>query len=647
MHTDVQSLADALDWATSGYVVTIPLLLVGLAVGILAGRLVTKTRTDSRFQQLEADYTQSLRENFLDRRIVENTSDGLVVATMDGTIIWANPAYCTMMQRQASDIVGRNPLSFALPPEDTPTPDEIDKFRFSLEEVGLVMRRNIRANGEEFWNQINVSVRTSPDGTQHAIMSCRDATEQVERQKELESIRARLEFMVAHDDLTGLANRAELLRFAGNALESARNGGPQIGILRMDLDRFKELNDTYGHSAGDLALVHVSQMMRQTLRQTDLVARIGGDEFVAICTDVETLEDLEEIARSLSRACSTPFDWGDGQLQTWASIGATLADPECDSVECVLQHADFALYEVKRSSRGNVAVYDDALRRRFTEQKELSRAFFNAVRHNKLSFYFQPVLNLADATIAGFETLVRWNHPDRGVVSPDVILPLALELGIMADLDLAAMEAAFAMKHALQNAGHTSISFGINASSEALLHPDYLQRLDHLIQKHDCDPSEIAIEVLETVILSGSRHAERHNRVVTQLFERGFGTLLDDFGTGHAGLSHLAQHNFTGVKLDRSLVSQVLNSGISHRIVRTIAELCHELDLRLIAEGVEDHDTAACLRHMGCDAMQGYWLSRPIPQNDVVAWVQSYVANPVHIGAPPDLPLSAITRRAS
>ena len=647
MHTDVQTLADALTWVASGYAVSIPLLMLGFFVGALAARLITKRGADKRFQQLEAAYTQSIRDNYFDRRIVENTSDGLVVSTMDGTIIWANPAYCAMMQRHAADMIGRNPMSFALPPEDTPTPEKIAQFKYTLEEVGLVLRRNMRANGDLFWNQINVAVRTAPDGTQHCILSCRDVTEQVERQRELETIRARLEFMVAHDDLTGLANRAELMRFAQNALDTAHNGGPQIGMLRIDLDRFKELNDTYGHPAGDMALVHVSQMMRQTLRQTDLVARIGGDEFVVICTNVETLEDLEDIARSLSRACSTPFVWGDGQLQAWASFGAALADPKSDTVECLLQHADFALYEVKRKGRGSVATYDTDLRRRFTEQKDLSSAFLKAVRDNGLSFHFQPVLNLADSALSGFETLVRWNHPDRGTISPAVLLPLARELGLMSELDLSAMEAAFAMKSALHEAGHPNIRIGFNASSEALLHPDYRQRLDHLTLKHNYDPKEIAVEVLETVILSGSRHAEQHNRVVTELFERGYCTLLDDFGTGHAGLAHLAQHNFSGVKLDHSLVSQVLTSGISRRIVRSIVELCHELDLKLIAEGVEDHDTAACLRYMGCDAMQGYWLSRPIPQENVIPWVQNYLANPVQIGPPPRLQLPGITKHAS
>lgn len=635
MHAQVHFPTDLFNFLTDNLQIVGPLACVAFILGSGLGWAVKAWVANRRFHRLEADYIDMHRESFLNRRIVENTSDGLLITKMNGEIVWVNPAYCAMMQRRAEDMIGQNPLTFALPPEDQPTDDQIRSFRFDPhdeDEIGLVLRRNIRANGEVFWNQINVAIRHAPDGTENAILSCRDITEQVEREQELETVKARLEYMVAHDDLTGLANRAELLRFTEEALSEASASGHPIGMLKVDLDRFKELNDTHGHPAGDRALVHVAQMMRGTLRKSDLVARLGGDEFVVVCRDISTLEELETIATALGRACLRPFAWADGQLKVGASFGAALSDPTGDTVEDLLQHSDYALYEAKRQGRGNVASYDDTLRSRFVEQRMLGNRFIEAVQKKELSFHFQPVLNLSDSVVTGFETLVRWNHPERGVISPAILLPMAQQLGLMAELDLAAMEAAIQTQVQLRNAGHPGIRFGVNASTEALLHPDYLDRLDGLTGIHGIEPQTFAIEVLETVILSGSRHAERQNLIVTGLYDRGYQTMLDDFGTGHAGLAHLAQHNFRGVKLDRTLVSQMLDDDISRRIVRSIIDLCLELGIKLIAEGVEDHDTAACLRDMGCEAMQGYWLSRPMPQEDVINWYETYLKNPLVIG---------------
>ncbi len=605
-------------------------ILFGLIFGATLVWLILRIRRDTAMAGLQAAYDQSLQDGYLIRRVVESTSDGLLVQKMSGKIIWANPAYCQMMMRPLEEIVGRNPMEFVLPERDTPTAEEIANFRYDPHKhgaAGLHLAQNVRSDGQEFWNQINVSFRTAPDGTEHAILSCRDVTEQVEHNQALETIQSQLAHNASHDSLTGIANRAELIRFTEAALAKANKTGRQIGMIRIDLDKFKEINDTYGHPAGDAVLINVAKVLKSKLRSTDLASRMGGDEFTIVCPDISALEDLSKIAKALNLAISQPFDWGEGTLKCGGSFGVALSEPGMLSPEDLLQHSDFALYEVKRRGRGGVAAYDAVLDQRYSSLSKRRAEFADCLRNDDLAFHFQPTVNLKTGAISGFETLVRWDHPTAGILGPDKILPLAEELGVMADLDRAAITAALDFKVMLQNAGFGDIRVGVNASGEGLLHPDYVMTLDKQVTRKRINPDQIAIEVLETVMLDRSVDTESHQRVIAQLHDMGFHTMLDDFGVGHAGLSHLAQLQLSGVKADRSLASRVVSDRTSNRIMRTMIELCDDLGLRIIAEGVETADVAACLRDMGCKIMQGYWLSKPLPANQVIPWLMSYSAS--------------------
>ncbi len=611
------------------------LVLIGLGLGALIGRFFSHTTSFLRAEALEISYTQSLKDSYIIRRVVENTSDGLVVQCMSGRIIWANPSYCQMIGYRPEDIVGRNPVDFLMPNDHVASRESIDHFEYDPndpKQSGLQLRRNKRANGEEFWNQLNVSFRTAPDGTDHAIVSCRDVTEQVERERELEIVHKKLKHMVGHDDMTGIANRTSLMTFTDKALARAEQTGEPVGMIRIDLDRFKDINDTYGHAAGDAVLIKMAEVYRAKLRDTDLVARIGGDEFVAVCTDVNSLEALSTIAANLGRAGGRPFEFDGVTLRCSASFGVALSSPQTTTSEDLLLQSDFALYETKRLGRGRVTPYGPALHHRHLLHSHRRRELADALRHNQLAFHFQPTLSLANGQVTGFETLVRWDHPVEGLITPDAILPMAEELGLMAELDIAAMRAGIEMKCALRDAGHPNLHIGLNASASGLTDPSYFSTLQELVADHNLSSYHICIEVLETVMFDNTANASRHRAAISQLHKAGFQTLLDDFGIGHAGLSHLAKLDLAGVKIDRSLVSQVLVDAVSHRIVTTIAALCNDLDLWLIAEGVEDEAIAACLRDMGIGVTQGYWISKPLPRAQVIDWLTSYRIAPLPLG---------------
>ncbi len=576
------------------------------------------------------------------RLVADSAYDGLVVQSMDGKILWANPAFCRMTGRTLDYVTGRNPLEFVIPPDLRTDASSIAAFHYDPDDPQYSrphLRRNCRADGTLFWNEIAVSFRDAPNGERHAILVCRDATDQVERERQLERSTADLATIASCDGLTGIANRSTLMAQAKTALADARAKGTVVGMLHLDLDKFKDINDTHGHSAGDAVLVHVAQILRTSVRRDDLVARIGGDEFVVLCPDIPSLLDLRGIADSLARALAAPAHWGERMLPCRASIGAAISDTSTVTPEDILQRADFALYEVKRSGRGHVATYDEQLHQRHSDRARLSAELLRAVDDGSLSFQFQPMIDLSSGHVRCLETLVRWDHPRLGALKPADFLPLALELGIMAKVDFAAMEAALDLKAHLNRSGQSDVHVALNASSALLSHPDFVARLTYGVLARGIVPEHVEIEVLETVIFDDAAQNSPHARIITDLARAGYQTKLDDFGVGHAGLAHLAQLDISGVKIDRALIRNLPHDPTSSKIVATVIELCADLGVGVVAEGIENPEQTRHLIGLGCPILQGLDLCAPLAPGALLAWLASRQDRPLQTHDPRLLPL--------
>lgn len=578
----------------------------------------------------ENKYLRELCEEFEYLRMAsEDTSDGILVQDMAGRIIWSNQAYCDIHGVKAEDIKGRNPLEFVLPPDKTPTAQEIKEFRFDPEDPvvqRLQIYQNVRSDGTLFWNQLNVSFHTAEDGRENAILVCRDVTEQVEHQNQMRSISKQLKYEATHDGLTGIANRAAFLSFVERALSEPECG--PVGLLHIDLDDFKSLNDTHGHSAGDAALTNTADIIQATITDDDLVARIGGDEFVVVCPHTPDLAYLEDISARLVRAICDPFEWSNCMLQIHASIGASLSTAQHITAQDLLTRADFALYAAKDAGRNTVALYDEDMHERHVKQGRRAAEIVDAIDTGNLQYYFQPIVNIENNAITRMETLVRWVHPTEGLIAPDEFLPLVKELGMIGTMDLLSMTAALEQKRALNLAGHDHIGIAFNASPELLSHPDFIRRLVWGVEAAGIDRAQITIEVLETTNFGDAAQASSHAATIRDLRHAGFQVHLDDFGIGFAGLSHLATLDVTGVKIDRGLVTDLLTDQTSRKIVRKIVELANDLGLSVTAEGVEDAQTADALHTMGCHIIQGYWLSRPLPEADIQTWLAAHNHQP-------------------
>lgn len=594
-----------------------------------------------------ARLAQVEQDSYFNNLVVASANDGLIVQNLDGIILWANPAYFVLQGLPPDKVIGRNPLSFCLPPEDTPNDDEIANFRYASEDPNfstLQQVRNLRGNGEIFWNQISVSFRVAPSGEQHAILVCRDVTEQVENEVRLRETSAQLTFSATHDGLTQIPNRGTMVAACTRQLALAEEQGTRVGLLHLDIDFFKEINDSKGHGAGDATLIHVARKLQAAARPNDLVARVGGDEFIMVCPAVQGLPELKDLGELLAKSIDAPIMWQHHNISCKVSIGAALSEPSALDPEDLIQHSDFALYEVKRTGRGRVATYDEDLHQRHSRMSLRSAELSAALRGDGLEFYFQPVVIWPQRRLLGFETLVRWRHPTEGLQSPAEFLPMAADLGLMADLDLAAMQAGIDLKLALRTAGYPNKVISLNASAEGLLHPEYVSRLKTLCERHNIAPKHITVEVLETVMFDDQMSMSDHADVISALRQHGFLTVLDDFGVGHAGLAHLAQLSLSGVKIDRSLVSQVLIDKASARIVTTVLDLCTDLGLDVIGEGVETVEIADAMQALGCDIMQGFGIARPMPLGEVLPWVAQFSANPAT--ARPRRTGAALTRRA-
>jgi len=353
--------------------------------------------------------------------------DGIVVQDERGRILWANPAYCELMGRTEDEILGRNPLSFCLPERDTPTATDIAAFRYhddnpvfsGLGAAGRTLYRNRHSSGRLFWNRITLSFHTDRRNRAWAVLVCRDVTVEIETKEELERKTLSLQRSALYDPLTDAANRTHLEDYVNRLIAQDDTRGNGLALIHLDLDRFKDINDRYGHAAGDAALLHATQMANSVLRGDDLLARIGGDEFAIACVGVTDKEALRTLAEKIARAVRDPLEWNGQQILCCTSVGAAFYDGPGDSFERMLGRADMALYEVKRTGRGETALFNRRLASSQERRSHWTDALRKTIDNGHLKFRFQPVIDLANGTIHSIEAQPFWKQPDGSLLRPE------------------------------------------------------------------------------------------------------------------------------------------------------------------------------------------------------------------------------------
>ncbi len=428
-----------------------------------------------------------------------------------------------------------------------------------------------------------------------------------------------LEHQARYDALTGLPNRALLNDRLQGLLGEAARGERTVGLLLLDLDRFKDINDTLGHHFGDLLLQGAAGRLAAALRPEDTLARLGGDEFAVLLPGAGQVEAVAA-ARDLLQALHEPIAIHGHELSADVSIGIAVAPEHGDDPSTLLRRADIAMYLAKQARKG-CAVYAPGHDRHSVEGLRLSLDLRRAIVDGELVLHYQPKLDLGAGRVRGVEALARWQHPTLGLVPPDRFIGLAEQAGLIRDLTSWVLRTAVAQCAAWRASG-VDVGVAVNLSARCLLDEGLPQEVAAVLAEHGVPPARLVLEVTESALMADPEQAMR---VTQALRDAGTAIAIDDFGTGHSSLAYLSQLPAEQLKIDRSFVLAMMGSERDAVIVRSAISLAHDLGLRVVAEGVEDAATLAQLARLGCDEAQGYHLTRPIPASELTDWLAASV----------------------
>jgi len=515
-------------------------------------------------------------------------------------------------------ILGREPVSTVAVNFDHVHPDDRDQVKFEFDRVvsgggpAELTHRIVRPDDSIRW----VLSRTSPFRDDSSMMltgTVLDITEQHEAE-------LALAHQATHDLLTGLPNRSLLQDHLRSCLADRGARRPQVAVAIVDLDQFKNLNDTYGHAVGDQALRAVAERLRSELPTTDEIYRLGGDEFVLVRNEVGTDEGAVEFGDAIARALAQPINMGERAIDLTASIGVARS-MAADTSESLLRDADTAMYQAKADGRARVVAFDAQGRDRAHRRSFLETELRNALQRDQLHLAFQPVVDLGTLRVAGFEALLRWEHPDFGSIGPDEFIPIAEETGLIVSIG------AWVLEHSLEQLAEwltdsrlpSDLWMAINLSARQLGQRSLVDLFDDLIHRTGVSAASVHLEITESVFVDRVINAVE---TITDLYQLGARISMDDFGTGYSSLSYLNHLPINTLKIDRSFV-QVLGEGADTSIVRAIKALSDSLDLDVVAEGIETQEQLEIIRELGCKFGQGFFWSRPLPPADALEWAMN------------------------
>lgn len=434
------------------------------------------------------------------------------------------------------------------------------------------------------------------------------------------SYERRIEHLATHDSLTGLANRYLLHARLQKAIERSERDRRQSGVLFLDLNRFKHVNDSFGHSEGDLLLQEIAQRLQKTARSGDTVSRLGGDEFVIVLDGIEDIEEIEMLADMVLRAVAMPVVVGGHELVVSTSIGGCVFPKDGANVETLLKHADMAMYQAKDLGSSSFRFYSPEMNTRILERLLTENGLSRALDKNEFVLYFQPRVNVLTRRIVGVEALVRWRHPQKGLIAPSDFIPLAEEIGLIDTIGNWVLHAACLQNKRWQNAGIPSIKMAVNLSAHQLTSPDAAVSVAEVLTRTGLEPQYLELEITETSLMQNIDASLANLRAIRK---SGASISIDDFGTGYSSLAHLKQLPVDALKIDKSFINDLTTDRDDAAIVAATIALATHMGLKVVAEGVTVLEQVRQLAERGCSEMQGYFFSRPLPAEEVEALLAS------------------------
>ena len=564
----------------------------------------------------------------LHERALEASVNAVVITTGRRdrySIVHVNPAFERVTGYSPAEAVGRN-CRF-LQGEDTQQP-ELETLRalIARQEEGRVTLRNYRRDGSLFYNELHVApVRNAKGHVTHFVGVLNDITETRRYQEQLEH-------HVNHDALTGLANRPLLQDRLQQALFRAGRRELQCAVMFLDLDHFKLVNDGLGHHAGDELLKNVARELVTLLRPEDTVARFGGDEFVLIASEVQNLADITDIAERIVSRLSVPVMIESQEISVSASLGISIYPDDGGTVEDLLKNADAAMYHAKERGRNTFSFYRREMNNSISEQFALKSKLAKAVEHGELLLHYQPQAAASTVKLVGFEALIRWEHPELGLIAPDRFIPLAEESGLIVPIGEWVLLTACRFAAELRKQGAHLGRIAVNLSARQFYQATLARSIERILDQTDLPPQCLELEITESMMMGNT---DKVLSILSELKEMKIQLAVDDFGTGYSSLGYLRRFPIDRLKIDRSFIDDVPDSQHDATITRAIISLAHNLGLGVIAEGVETPAQLQFLAENGCDEIQGYLLSKPLNEADLKQFVTSKRASePMHVPPP-------------
>ncbi len=565
-------------------------------------------RVEQRTAALVKEAEERHRASAQFRSIFSQAPIGMAVTDAKGEFVDVNQSLCEVLGHTKTELLELSWHHFI-------HPDEKKLAMLSLQQLAESQINNFKTelrcvakDGEEIHGLLQAaSVQGERDHPTYLISQFMDLTHR-------KQVEAELRHNANHDDLTGLPNRAFICQRLDDVFEMSRHNPDHcFALLFLDLNRFKVVNDSLGHHIGDRLLVAIARRLETTVRDSDIVARLGGDEFVVLLQEIRSLEDAVHVAERINTLLKKPFDLGLEQpLFTSASIGIAQGTAQYETADELLRNADIAMYTAKAQGRkGDYIIFDRGMYEQVSGKLQLELDLRHALEAEQFQLHYQPIVSTDTGALLGFEALVRWFSPEKGMVSPADFIPIAEETGLIVPLGewilQEAMEQLLRWRKLSPQAQYLKMS--VNLSIQQLKSPDFLQRLDFLLDLQDWNRQGLQLEITESIFMED---LEELLALLQALKQRGIELALDDFGTGYSCLSYLHRFPLDHLKVDRAFVSDIGLNGENSEIAAMVINLAHHLGMGVIAEGIEEPHQREHLLRMGCPAAQGYWFSKPL-----------------------------------
>lgn len=450
------------------------------------------------------------------------------------------------------------------------------------------------------------------NGCQKKLIGTYGTARDITERKEAEEF---INFQAYHDLLTRLPNRALFKDRLNLAITHAKRNNQHLAVMFLDLDRFKVVNDTLGHAMGDRLLQSVSIRLENCLREGDTLSRFGGDEFTLLLPDISSKEDARKIARKVINVLKEPFILGEHEVFVGVSVGIAMYQEAGSSVEQLIQNADIAMYHVKGRGKDGYQFFSDAMNVTSSNRLKIERDMRNALDNDEFRVYYQPQINAITGAIIGVEALIRWHHPEKGIIYPSDFLPLAEETKLIFDISEWVLKTACCEVKGWIEAGHSNIRLAVNFSPSQVEHPRFVNLLLNQLEEYDFPPENLEIELTENVIMNDLEHMVQK---LSKLSDSGIRIAIDDFGTGYSSLNYLHKLPINTLKVDQSFVQDIQSSENEACIVNAIVAMAHGLKLNIVAEGVETINQMEYLKSLGCHELQGFYFGKARPADETI-----------------------------